>query len=517
MIFAMGQRAYILGFQVLFTMFALFVLFAMFAMPVTLSAQYRQVQFDDGDMALDLAEALTFQKYPTYGQYVEMMQQFATQFPDICRLDTFGTSEEGRLLLALKISDNVGEDEAEANFLYSSTIHGNELVGFILLLRLADTLLNGYGKNNELTRLVDSLSIWINPLANPDGTYSAGNNLTMKNSMRFNVKLADLNRSFPDPGKAEPDDTTGRPTENRHMMQFMKTHGFAMSANIHSGEEVVNYPWDFTFDLHADDDWYRFISREYADEARAVDPGYMGLFTDGITNGAAWYIITGGRQDYVNYYLEGREVTLELSTEFLLGSDLLEEHWNINRRSLLNYLSQSEYGIRGRIYDKENGKPVRALIRIPDHDSTYSVVHSTSLHGDFYRLIKEGMYDLVVSAPGFLTDTVTGVSVTDYLATYLEVGLERDLRTGLVPVAQLTGFRLYPNPANGIIYLKSEGRNPGLLDIRVFSLEGQLYLHLRKQDPTQPVALQTEALPGGLYILHVTSKELSRSLRFIKQ
>ena len=108
-------------------------------MLLALNAQWQEVQFDDGDMALDLTEALTFQKYPTYDQYVEMMQHFAIQHPDICRLDTFGTSVEGRLLLALKISDNVEQDEPEAQFLYTSTIHGDELVGIVLMLRLADT------------------------------------------------------------------------------------------------------------------------------------------------------------------------------------------------------------------------------------------------------------------------------------------------------------------------------------------------------------------------------------------
>ncbi|MCD4710110.1 MAG: succinylglutamate desuccinylase/aspartoacylase family protein, partial [Bacteroidales bacterium] len=222
----------------------------------------KSVQFTDSDMALDLTEALTFRKYPTYNQYLEMMQGFASAYPEICRLDTFGTSLEGRLLLALKISDNVDLDEPEAAFLYSSTMHGNEVVGYVLLLRLADTLLSGYGVDSEITTLVDNLQIWINPLANPDGSFSNDNNLSLKNAIRRTVDGIDLNRNFPDPKAGEPDDTTGRALENRHMMEFLREHRFSLSANLHSGEEVVNYPWDHTPVLHADDDWYRFISRE---------------------------------------------------------------------------------------------------------------------------------------------------------------------------------------------------------------------------------------------------------------
>ncbi len=424
----MGRSA----FNKFFSRRGLFAFVAGLTMMTGLDAQWREMHFDDSDMALDLNDALTFQKYPTYDQYVEMMQSYAEQYPAICRLDTFGTSVEGRLLLALKISDHVNVDEAEARFLYTSSMHGDELLGIVLMLRLADHLLTGYGTDAEVTGLVDSLSIWINPVANPDGSYAADNNLSLENSSRFTVRDFDLNRNFPDPSIPEPDDTTGRALENQYMMQFLRDHSFTMSANIHSGTEVVNYPWDFTYSLHVDDAWYRFISREYADEAMAVDPDYMFGWPDqGITNGAEWYVVNGGRQDYVNFYLEGREVTLELSEEFRLGSDSLEEHWNINRRSLLNYMAQCQYGIRGRISDLENGNPVEAQIYIPGHDSTYSVVHSSAEHGDFYRLIKEGVYDVVISAPGYLNDTTFGVTVTDYEATYLDIRLALDPGTGL--------------------------------------------------------------------------------------
>ena len=86
----------------------------------SLQAQWQQMQLDDSDMAPDLAEALTFTKYATYPQYVEMMHHFAESHPEICRLDTFGTTEQGRLLLALKISDRAGEEDPEAAFLYTS-------------------------------------------------------------------------------------------------------------------------------------------------------------------------------------------------------------------------------------------------------------------------------------------------------------------------------------------------------------------------------------------------------------
>jgi murein tripeptide amidase MpaA len=173
----------------------------------------KSILFDDSDMALDLSEARSFQKYPTYQQYLDIMEAFASDHPDICRLDTIGYSTEGRLLLALKISDQVQEDEAEASFFYTSTMHGNEIVGYVLLLRLADHLLNAYGKDTEISRLVENLQIWINPLANPDGSFSAGNNLTLQYAVRGNASGVDLNRDFPVAIRGEADDGKGRAVE----------------------------------------------------------------------------------------------------------------------------------------------------------------------------------------------------------------------------------------------------------------------------------------------------------------
>jgi len=473
----------------------------------------KSTHFDNNDMAMDLNEALSFQKYPTYYQYVDMMEGFAAAYPDICRLDTIGYSVEDRLLLALKISDNVNEDEEEASFLYSSTMHGDEIVGFVLMLRLADTLLKGYGPDPEITTLVDNLQIWINPLANPDGSYSGDNNLSMENADRLNVHSVDLNRDFPEATRGDEDDPSGREPETRHMMAFLTENEFTLLANCHSGAEVVNYPWDGKPSLHVDNDWYRFISREYADEAKAVDPDYMWSFEDGITNGWDWYEALGTRQDYVNYYLGGREVTLELSDEYLLPSEELENHWNINQRPLINYMSQCLYGIRGRVTDLETGDPLRARIFVMNHDSAYSVVHSSAQHGDYYRLIKEGLYDLIFSSPGYFDDTIHSVSVTDYQATLLDVQLQ-PYELPVIP-RNAPAFRIYPNPAVNSFVLEGENIPHGELELALVSLEGKLVMHEIRYYEGSAIELSTRQMKAGVYLLRCTAGNYSEVKRLV--
>ena len=151
-----------------------------------------------GEMtAVSMAKAMEWNTYPTFSQYDSIMHTFASLYPSLCRLDTIGMSINGKPVLVLKISDNCQVDEQEPEVFYSSTIHGDETAGFILMLRLADYLLRNYGIDNRVTRLVDNLEIWINPLANPDGTYRNGDEIT--SPVRFNASGYDLNRNFPDP------------------------------------------------------------------------------------------------------------------------------------------------------------------------------------------------------------------------------------------------------------------------------------------------------------------------------
>lgn len=483
------------------------MLLAVSSLLLTLSLnaqQVQQVQFNSSDMALDLAEAKTFQKYPTYDQYVQMMQDFASDYPSICMLDTFGTSVEGRLLLALKISDQVNEDEEEANFFYSSTMHGNEIVGYVLLLRLADLLLKDYGNDTEITQLVDNLQIWINPLSNPDGSYSTDQNLSLRNSFRRNINDVDLNRDFPIPNKGHANDPAGREKETRYMMEFLNKHHFTLSANIHSGEEVVNYPWDNRTYPHIDADWYRFVSGEYADEAMAVDPDYMfGWPEGGITHGYAWYQAAGTRQDYVNYYLGGREVTLELSMEFLLPSDELEQHWNINQRSLINYIAQCSYGIRGKVTDMDSGDPLLARIQVLNHDTEEdrSWIYSSADYGDYYRLIKEGVYDLKVSANGYYDKIINNISLTDYQATYLDVELES--WPASVAETETPGFRLYPNPSAGSIYIEPKHVAPGELTLNILSLDGRVMISQKLSWHGEALETDLSQLEKGIYFVQI--------------
>lgn len=197
----------------------------------------------DIEMSSDPRQVMEWNYYPTYTAYEEIMAQFAADYPDICSLHTIATLPSGRKLLAVRISDNVDVEENEPEFLYTATIHGDETTGYILTLHLIDYLLANYNQDPRVTNMVNSTDIWINPLANPDGTYYGGNQ-SVNGARRYNANNVDLNRNYPDPADGpHPDGNPWQP-ETVAFMNFAEERDFVMGANFHGGAEVVNYPWD---------------------------------------------------------------------------------------------------------------------------------------------------------------------------------------------------------------------------------------------------------------------------------
>ena len=298
----------------------------------------------DGSKAVSMAatvdEMASWDRYPTYQTYLAMMQRWANEYPNLCTLDTIGLSLQGRLILAAHIEGIREADIYKPQFFYSSTIHGDEVTGYVMMLRLIDTLLASYGTSQRLTDLVNRTAIFINPLANPDGTYYGGN-ATVQGAVRENYAGVDLNRHYPDPFQSY---NYTIPQENQAMIDYFSSHSFRLSANLHGGAEVMNYPWDCYTTLqnpHPQAAWWREVCTRFVDTSRIYSVNHFNDVTpSGVIAGGDWYVIHGGRQDYVNYYHNCLELTMEISRQKTLSSTRLPEYWRFLAQSFINYIAE---------------------------------------------------------------------------------------------------------------------------------------------------------------------------------
>ena len=113
-------------------------------------------------------------------------------------------------------------------------------------------------------------------------------------------------------------------------------------------------------------------------------------FVDGITNGAQWYAVTGGMQDF-NYWVFGcMEITVELSCcKYPPASDL-SSIWQQNQKSLIEYLKLANTGVRGVVYFQNGIAASYLTVKIDTREPFFK----TSQNGEFYRILLPGAYSL---------------------------------------------------------------------------------------------------------------------------
>ncbi|MBO7083269.1 MAG: T9SS type A sorting domain-containing protein [Bacteroidales bacterium] len=342
--------------------------------------------------------AYDWDQYPTYEAYENMMYQFGTDHPDKCEIIELGTLPSNRKILIAHI--NNGDGTGKPKFLYTSTIHGDETTGWMLMLRFIDYLLEN-PTLPECANVLNNVDLYIGPNTNPDGTYHGGNN-TVNGATRYNANGIDMNRNYADPHGSLHPDGEAYAQETEWFMQFAQENNFVMGANYHGGAEVMNYPWDNTYTLHADDQWYQLISHEYADLTHQVSSSYMTDYNNGVTNGAQWYMIGGGRQDYMNGYAQCRELTIECSNTKCPNGSQMPTFWNYNKNSIFAFVNQCLNGIHGTVVDAESKAPIGgATVTLVGHDDQYSTVSTQLPGGDFHRPVKAGTYNVRITKNGY--------------------------------------------------------------------------------------------------------------------
>ncbi|WP_460068938.1 M14 family metallopeptidase [Streptomyces sp. YKOK-I1] len=108
-------------------------------------------------------------KYHNYAEMTAEIDQRVAAYPSIMSKQVIGKSYGGRDIVAIKISDNVGTDEAEPEVLFTHHQHAREHLTVEMALYLLRELGAGYGSDSRVTNMVNGREIWIIPDLNPDG------------------------------------------------------------------------------------------------------------------------------------------------------------------------------------------------------------------------------------------------------------------------------------------------------------------------------------------------------------
>ncbi|XP_028799970.1 carboxypeptidase SOL1 isoform X1 [Neltuma alba] len=358
-------------------------------------ASHARHLFEDHESQSQTSAFDSSRGYMTNSDLEMAIKDLGRRCSNITRIYSIGKSVNGVPLWVIEISDNPGEEEAEPAFKYIGNVHGDEPVGRELLMFLANWLCDNYPKDPLATLIVENIHLHMLPSLNPDG---------FSLRRRNNANDIDLNRDFPDQFFPINENEDARQPEARAIMNWLREIKFTASATLHGGALVANYPWDGTQDKRTnyygcpDDDTFRFMASIYSHSHYNMSASTE--FPEGITNGAAWYPIYGGMQDW-NYIHAGCfELTLEVSDNKWPKAAELPVIWKYNKMSMLNLVaSLVKTGVHGRIFSSVDGRPLPGSVTIKGINYT---VRAGKRFGNYHRLlVPRERYEVMASMPGY--------------------------------------------------------------------------------------------------------------------
>jgi len=201
------------------------------------------------------------------------------------------------------------------------------------------------------------------------------------------------------------------------------SYHFVLSANMHGGELVANYPYDsnaqnrnYQYSATPDDETFISLAKAYS---QFNPPMYNNrAFPFGITNGAAWYVLNGGLQDWSYVWYGCMEITMELSLNKWPPGNTLSTYWNENKDSLLNYMAQVQTGVKGHVLDQATGEPISGSAMILQGNAKPTTI---AANGMYFRILLPREYTMTAHAPGYvnLTQTITVSTGEAIIADFL--------------------------------------------------------------------------------------------------
>ena len=238
-----------------------------------------------------------FRSYSEPGGIRDEITATAARHPRLAKVQSIGRSAQGKPILAVKVTKNARTlpDGKRPAVLYAGAQHAREWITPEMTRRLMHHVLDNYGSDREITRLVDTTELWFVPVLNPDGydhTFTAGNRLWRKN-LRDNdgdgkitgVDGVDLNRNFSYKWGYDNEGSSPNPTsetyrgpgpnsepETKALDALFKRLKFKFFVNYHSAAQLLLYGVGWQVATPTPDDViYEAMA---GDDANPAIPGY---------------------------------------------------------------------------------------------------------------------------------------------------------------------------------------------------------------------------------------------------
>ncbi|NQZ82260.1 MAG: pre-peptidase C-terminal domain-containing protein [Colwellia sp.] len=361
-------------------------------------------------MAIDAVDVESLELAPPSGyknleQVMQELNAIAALNPSIAKVIDItakynqSSTIGGRHMYAIKISDNVTQDEDEANLLIVSNHHVRELVTPVIALTAARHLVDQYVSNQQVTQAVDNNEIWIAANWNPDGYVHV---FTVDNMWRKNRRPlsngigVDLNRNYPvgwstscsgstsHSSQTYKGQSAGSEVETQTMMAWANDRRFTKVIDFHSsGREIL---WDYhpncathPFDIHQKEEG-KVIS---------IDAGYdRWRSATALGENFQWHLKQGA-----NAYL--METHSSFQPSYASAQSEAEQLWP----AILKYFNRA-ISVVGHVTDKSGNVLSRVNVAVQGKSYPFSDTNFSDQFGKFNIHLPSGEHILTLSKSG---------------------------------------------------------------------------------------------------------------------
>lgn len=372
------------------------------------------------DLTPTTDEVLALQDYLDPYEIEQMLIDYETNYPDIAKRFTYYTTEEGRTVWDMKISDNVALEEDEPAIIYVAQHHAREVMTEEIAMDIIDYLLTNYSTDPDVRYWVDNFEIWVRPVHNPDGSNWVFTEYNMWRKNRRNngdgTYGVDPNRNYPfkwgacggSSGSTSSNTYRGpspaSEPETRGLMYLTDEHRPVINLSYHSYGQLVIHPYGCSGEYPSPPEKKvaRNISSDIASlVARDSGSGYY-------ENGTGWELLNavdGEMNDWFYGEMGSMGFTFEVNTSFQPDYDTWRDHTILKHRIAWQYLLDriEDSSIYGHTYDACSGNPIFTELSLDEVVFTYGEGTRTSepLYGRYQWLTMPGLFHINFSKEGY--------------------------------------------------------------------------------------------------------------------
>ena len=111
-----------------------------------------------------------FDRFYRYQELTDLLHAFAAEYPRLVGVESIGRSHEGRDIWLLTVTNReTGAATDKPAFWVDGNIHSVEVAASAACLYFLEYLIDGYAKDADVTRALDTRAFYLCPRINPDG------------------------------------------------------------------------------------------------------------------------------------------------------------------------------------------------------------------------------------------------------------------------------------------------------------------------------------------------------------